>query len=357
MNDPRIEAYARLLVERCVDVQPRETVVVNSTVLGRPLFEEVSRAVARHGAWVLPRIHFGAGNLAWTREAPEELLAEPSPVALHEQENVDVLIAIEAPENSREISELDPERVQLMLKGSRRMLERQVSGDIRWVGCQFPCPSLAQDAGMSVRAFADFLFEACLLDWDEAGRKMNRIKERFDQASEVRVVGKDTDVRLSLDGRDGEVDDGHKNMPGGEVFYCPVEDSAEGVVTFSEFPAVYIGREVQGIRLKFEGGKVVDASATAGEDFLHELLDTDDGAKRLGELGIGCNPGITRHMKNTLFDEKIDGTIHLALGRSIEELGGVNESDIHWDIVKDIRNGGRVYADGELVQEAGAWKL
>jgi aminopeptidase len=146
-------------------------------------------------------------------------------------------------------------------------------------------------------------------------------------------------------------------MPGGEFFFSPIEDSAEGTIAFTEFPAVYAGREVTGIRLRFEGGRVVDASANDEEEFLIETLDRDEGARRLGELGIGCNPGITRHMKNTLFDEKIDGTVHLALGNGLPEIGGTNHSQIHWDIVKDLRNGGRILLDGELVQENGVWRI
>src|SRR5262249_43666249 len=154
-----------------------------------------------------------------------------------------------------------------------------------------------------------------------------------------------------------EVDAGGGNMPGGEFFCCPVEDSAEGEIVFAEFPAVLSGREMTGVRLRFESGKVVDASADTHEDFLIETLDTDDGSRRLGELGIGCNPGIKRYMKNTLFDEKIDGTVHLALGFGFPNLGGKNESALHWDIVKDLRNGGRIEVDGQLVQENGAWKV
>jgi aminopeptidase len=154
-----------------------------------------------------------------------------------------------------------------------------------------------------------------------------------------------------------KVDAAGANIPGGEFFGCPLEDSAEGVIVFSEFPAVYAGREIPRIRLRFEAGKVVDAAADANEEFLVATLDQDEGARRLGELGIGCNPGITRYMKNTLFDEKIDGTVHLALGNSIAELGGTNVSTIHWDIVKDLRNGGRIELDGEVVQESGAWRI
>jgi aminopeptidase len=171
----------------------------------------------------------------------------------------------------------------------------------------------------------------------------------------VRVVGERTDLTLSLAGRSGAIEDGHINMPGGEVFYAPVEDSAAGEVTFCEFPALYFGHEVSGVRLVFERGEVVEATAASGEEFLLKTLETDAGSRRLGELGIGCNPGIRRFTKNVGFDEKIDGTCHLAIGNSYSSVGGMNLSSVHWDMVKDLRNGGRVYLDGVLVQEDGRW--
>jgi aminopeptidase len=210
---------------------------------------------------------------------------------------------------------------------------------------------------MSTEDFADFLYGACLLDWDAERTRMQRYAERFNAATTVRIVGADTDLTLSIEGRTMEVDAGGKNVPGGEFFTSPREDSAEGVVAFTEFPAVYAGRELQGIRLRFEGGRVVDASADTNEEFLEQMLDSDEGARFLGELGIGCNPGITRYMRNTLFDEKIDGTVHLALGKGIAEVGGKNDSSIHWDIVKDLRDGGRIELDGEVVQQDGTWTL
>jgi aminopeptidase len=146
-------------------------------------------------------------------------------------------------------------------------------------------------------------------------------------------------------------------MPGGEIFYSPVEDTAEGVISYLEYPACYLGHEVEGVRLRFEGGEVVDASATADEEFLLGALDSDEGARRLGEFGIGCNPGIQRHMRNTLFDEKMEGTIHLAIGTGFPQIGGVNTSGIHWDMVKELRNGGRIELDGTVVQENGVWAL
>ncbi|HWN23233.1 MAG TPA: aminopeptidase, partial [Gaiellaceae bacterium] len=183
------------------------------------------------------------------------------------------------------------------------------------------------------------------------------IKERFDSAERVRIVGAETDLTLSVSGRQGIVSSGLRNMPDGEVFYSPVEDSAEGVIAYSEFPAVYLGHDVEGARLVFREGRVVEAGASVGEDFLRQVLQTDDGASRLGELGIGCNPRITRFTRNVLFDEKIDGTVHLALGGSYTYAGGKNESAVHWDMVKDLRPGGELYADNELVQRDGAWLI
>ena len=193
--------------------------------------------------------------------------------------------------------------------------------------------------------------------WDAEAARMTRYKERFDAASEVRIVGAGTDLTLGLEGREGMVDDGHYNMPGGEFFFSPVEDATRGVIEFSEFPAVDSGHECEGVRLVFEGGRVVDASARTDEAHLFAQLDADAGARVVGELGVGCNPGIQQHVKNTLFDEKIDGTIHLAVGAGFPFLGGKNESIVHWDIVKDLRNGGRLYLDGELVQENGRWVI
>jgi aminopeptidase len=357
MRDPRVEAYAKVLLD-CIDPQPGWQVLVSSSALARPLVEEVSRQLARRGAYALLKLSLsGGGNLAWAQEAPEELLDTPAPIEAHTWDTADGLIAIEAPENTRESSALDPARLGRLQASIRPHLERVFTHDLKWVGCQYPTPALAQDAGMSVGEFEDFLYGACLLDWDAERERMGRYADGFDGAEQVRIVGADTDLTLSLAGRSGKVDAGGANIPGGEFFFSPVEDSAEGVISFSEFPAVYVGREVTGIRLRFEGGKVVDASARTEEAFLLEQLDRDEGARRLGELGIGCNPGITRHMKNTLFDEKIDGTVHLALGNGLPEVGGTNESQIHWDIVKDLRNGGRIELDGKVVQENGVWAV
>ena len=181
---------------------------------------------------------------------------------------------------------------------------------------------------------------------------MEPVRERFDAARTVRIVGGGTDLTLSLDGRVGLIDDGHQNVPGGEVFYSPVEDSAEGQVAF-EFPS----GKVRGVRLVLRRGEVIEAAADAGEELLHHALETDAGARRLGELGLGCNDGIKQHLNNVLFDEKMAGTLHLALGAGFPSIGGRNESDLHCDLVKDMRAGGELYCDGELVQKDGRWLL
>jgi len=355
--DPRIEAYAKLLVERCLDVQPGWQVLIRTTMLARPLYEELARAIARRGAYVIPRIGFSLWptSIPWASEAPMELLGELPEIDRYASDHMDARMTIDAPENTRELSELPPERMQLRARASRYFLRRTMSDEIPWVSCQFPTSALAQEADMSLPQFRDFFYGACLLDWDAEGRRMQSLLERFDAADEVRIVGEGTDLTLGLAGRRGEVDDGRTNMPGGEFFFAPVEDRTEGVILFGEFPAVEYGQEVRGARLVFREGRVVDASALAGEDVLLTMLDTDEGARRVGELGIGCNPGITRYMKNTLFDEKMAGTVHLALGASYTKVGGKNESDIHWDLVKDLRSGGRIFLDGELAQENGDW--
>jgi aminopeptidase len=264
---------------------------------------------------------------------------------------------ISAPENTREGSDLSEERRQALLERSQGLRERQMSMKVPWVVCEYPVQATAQEAGMTLSEYTEFIYGAVLLDWDAERAKMSRIANVFDDAEEIRIVGDDTDLMLSLAGRAGTIDDGHINMPGGEVFYSPIEDSGEGTDTFSEFPAVYYGHEVDGAQLVFERGRVVEARARSGEAFLLRTLDTDEGSRRLGELGIGCNPGIQRFTKNVGFDEKIDGTVHLAVGNSYSSTGGKNVSRIHWDIVKDLRPGGRLYADGRLVQENGRWRL
>ena len=359
--DPRLRELATLLVDRSLDVQPGWQVSVRATPLARPLVSEVAKAIARRGAYFLPRINWGPDrfrtDLDWALEAPLELLAELPPIERHAVENEDARLTIRSPEDVHAGAELDPERRKLIQQAILPASKRARSLDVRWAVVEYPTAAAAEQAGMTLEEYTDFVFDACLLDWDAEEQRMRRIKERFDEAASVRIVGAGTDLTLSVAGRSGIVSSGLRNMPDGEVFYSPVEDSAEGVIDYSEFPAVYLGHDVEGARLVFRAGEVVEASADEGEEFLTQVLATDEGSRRLGELGLGCNPRITRFTRNVLFDEKIDGTVHLAVGASYTYAGGKNESAVHWDMVKDLRPGGELHVDGELVQRDGAWLI
>ena len=355
MRDPRIDEYARLLVDRSIGVEPGWQVGIRGNHLARPLIEALIEQVARRGAYPILQLSFEQIGGPFARAAPLALLRKTPPLQARIWEEIDALVSIWSPESAREGSGLSEERQAAMQESSRPIRERTMAMAIPWVIAEWPVEALAGEAGMTLEEYREFIFDAVLLDWDAEGERMRRIADVFDAADEVRLVGDGTDLTLSLAGRSGAVDDGHVNMPGGEVFYSPVEDSANGVIEFSEFPAVYFGTEVEGARLVFERGRIVEATAARNEGFLRATLDTDEGARRLGELGIGCNPGIQRFMKNVGFDEKIDGTIHLAVGNSYSFTGGTNASAIHWDIVKDLRTRGEIHVDGRLVQENGVW--
>jgi aminopeptidase len=359
--DPRVRELANIVVERCLDVQPGWQVSVRATPLARPLVQELARAIARRGAYFLPRINWGPDRFRldfdWALEAPLELLEELPSIERYAVEAEDARLTIRAPEDTHAGADLPADRRALLQKALEPASRRARSLDVRWAVVQYPTEAAAAEAGMTLAEYEDFVYGACLLDWDAEEERMRRIKERFDAASLIRIVGEETDLTVSVAGRAGVVSSGLRNMPDGEVFYCPVEESAEGVVTFSEFPAVYLGTDVERARLVFSGGRVVEATASGGQEFLRQMVATDEGAARVGELGLGSNPRITRFTHNVLFDEKIDGTIHLALGGSYTYAGGRNESAIHWDMVKDLRPGGEIYADDELVQRDGTWLI
>jgi aminopeptidase len=202
----------------------------------------------------------------------------------------------------------------------------------------------------------EFFFDATLRDWEEESRHYRRIRDIFQAASRVRIVGRDTDLSFSTAGRTYVVGDGHINIPDGEVYTAPVDDSAEGVIAF-EYPGLYAGQSIAGIRLELRAGEVVAATADRGEEFLKHILDIDDGARRIGEFGVGVNEGIDRFVGDVLFDEKIGGTIHLALGRAYAECGGTNQSSLHWDLVKDLRAEGAIELDGQRVFENGRFLI
>src|SRR5918912_383027 len=252
--------------------------------------------------------------------------------------------------NTRELSDADPKKQARHQKARKQIMEtsmrRSAEHDYRWALTLFPTHAYASEAGMSLPAYEDFYYAACLANdgdpvsaWERQSEQTRRLTEWIQGKEEVRVQAEGTDITLGVAGRKWIPCVGEHNMPDGEFFTGPVEDSVNGEISFS-FPASYGGRTVSGVRLRFDDGKVVDATAEQGEDFLHEMLDADPGARRLGELGIGTNFGIATGTKEILLDEKIGGTVHLAIGMSYPETGGSNSSAVHWDLVCDLRDGG-----------------
>jgi aminopeptidase len=242
-----------------------------------------------------------------------------------------------------------------------RAMKRSAEGTFRWCYTLYPTSAYASEAEMSLADYQDFYYGACLATdedplsaWQRSSDETKRLAAWIEGHEEVRVTAPGTDIKLGIAGRQFIPCDGRHNMPDGEFFTGPVEDSVEGEVTF-HLPATIGGREVAGVRLRFEAGKVVDASAERGEEFLVELLDTDEGARRLGELGIGTNYAIDRGTREVLLDEKLGGTVHMAVGKSYPESGGVNESAVHTDLVCDLRLGGRLEVDGTVMQEDGSF--
>jgi len=356
--DPRVTEYARLIVERSLDVQPGWQVLVRTQPEAQPLIDDLVRMISARGAYPLLRMGFTLfpGDEPWAAEAPLELVGAIAPIDLYACDHMDARITVEAPDNTRGTAEVSVERRALMKQAAAPFFRRTIADEIPWIGCQFPTNALAQEAGMPLAAYEDFVYDACLRDWDAEAQGMHRLLARFNAADEVRIVGSETDLRLSLSGRAGEVDDGRMNLPGGEFFFSPVEDSAEGTILL-DVPTEFEGAPVSGIRLTFRQGRVERASADQGEPELLAAIDLDHGARFVGELGIGCNTAITRSMRNILYDEKMAGTIHLALGASYPKVGGKNRSSLHWDLIKDLRQGGRIELDGEVVQENGSWLI
>jgi len=361
--DPRPEKMADVLVNYSAQVRGGDWVVIEAHVLGEPLVEACVRAALRAGA--NPTVHLSSDDIQETvlREATEEQLTFVSPSYRITFEQADARIVILAPSNTRALSGVDPDRMALAQKAREPVMEtfmrRSAAGELRWTIAAYPTQAAAQDAGMSLHDYADFVYGAGLLDesdpvaaWQSLGERQQRLIDWLQDKETVHITGPGTDLNVSVAGRTWLNDDGHKNFPGGEIFTGPVEDSVNGTIEFT-YPAYLPGREVSGVRLVFERGVVVEASARDGEDFLHRMLDMDEGARRLGEFAFGCNPGIQQFTKNTLFDEKIGGTLHMALGRAYPETGGTNLSALHWDMVYNLRNGAEVTVDGEVLSQNG----
>ncbi len=362
INSLYVSRLADLLVNYSLSLGKGKEVVYRSTYEALPLAVEVVRAVVESGSYPIVMLGDEVLSEVFYRYASEEVLKYVPKVDKFIMENVDALISVVSSTHTKHLASIDPTKIKIASAARKELTEvfmkRSAEGSLKWVVTAYPTKALAQDAGMSFGDYADFVFKALKVDrenpveeWKKQAEFQEKVAEFLKKVSELRFVGPEMDVTFRVEGRNWVNDDGEHNMPGGEVFTAPIEDSAEGYIEFT-YPAVWRGKEVEGVRLRFEKGVVVEASAKRGEDFLKKMLKTDKGASRVGELAFGLNYDVKRFTKSILFDEKIGGTIHIALGAAYPECGGKNVSAIHWDMVRDMKDS-KVYADGDLVYENG----
>jgi len=363
VSDSRHERLADVLVGFCARVREGDLVTLESTPLAAPILRELYRKVLEAGGQPLPRVSLEGLSENLLKHGNDEQLAWVNPARSDDIETVDVRIALEAPGNTRRLSNVDPARHARHERSSEelrnRYLERAAAGELRWVLSAYPTEAAAQDASMSLAEYEDFVYGAGFLDdpdpvarWQQFGERVDRLAAFLSTKRELRVVAEGTDLRFVTEGRTWIPSKGQENFPDGEVFTGPVETSVEGEIRFT-YPGVFHAREVDDVRLRFEAGEVVEATASRGEEFLREMIAMDEGARRVGEFAFGLNEGVAIFTRNTLFDEKIGGTMHLALGTAYPETGGLNRSALHWDLICDLRSGSEVFADGELVYRDG----
>src|SRR5262245_6972035 len=364
MSDPRVAKLADLLVNYSLELAPGHLLRIDSGMVAAPRVTEAYRSALRAGANPRTRIDVDGLDVISVEESNDEQLVFVSEIERFEVEQIDAMLTIWAERNTRALTHADPERVSRRIASRRaltkRYWERIDAGEAKWVGTRFPTEAHAQDAEMSLPEYEDFVYGAChvrdgedpVAHWRAVSKELNTRARELETFGELRILGPDTDLRVNVDGRSWLAADGKLNMPDGEIFTSPVETETEGEIRFS-FPAIFHGRGVEDVRLRFESGRVVDAEAKTANDYLHSLLDMDEGSRILGEVAFGLNYEIDRFTRDILFDEKIGGTLHLALGSSFKKLGGENDSGLHWDMICDLREDGEVYADGELVWKAG----
>lgn len=360
MHDIRLERWARTLANYCLSLKEGENVAILATSLAAPLIEMVYREILRVGANPVPFVAL--------EHLDEILLREGNPRQIEQSfqlldtfvPRIDALLSILSAGNTIALTDIDPaasaRRSQARAKVYAAMHEKV---NFRWAVTLYPTAAYAQDAGMSLHDFEEFVCNVCYLnDEDPAARwravsvEQQRLVDWLAGHKRVHILGPNTDLHLSIEGRVFINSDGKRNFPSGEFFTGPVENSAEGVIQF-DVPSSHQGRVIDGVRLVFREGKVVEASARQGQEYLESMLELDTGARYLGEFAFGNNPGVVRATKNTLFDEKMGGTIHLALGNSYPETGGLNVSALHWDMVCDLRQQGEVWIDDVLFLQNG----
>lgn len=370
MSDPRVINLAKILVHYSTEVQPGDKVLifgVPTMSTSMPLVEQVFREVLRAGGHPIVYPKFQNLEFTFFMEANEQQLTYVDPFYSLAINEFDCLITILGAINTKNLNTIDPGRQSIWAKANNEVWQvkfrRESTRDLKRVTTLYPTSGFAQDAEMSVGEFEDFVFSTTYSDIDEPIHRWQSIHdsqkilvEWLSGKKYVEVEGPNVDLTLSIEGRTFINCDGKINMPDGEIFTGPVENSVNGWIRFSH-PAIYWGREIEGVELRFRNGKVEEASAIKNEPFLKEMLETDEGSKYLGEFAFGTNYKIDRFIKSILFDEKIGGTIHLALGKGYPQTGSKNESAIHWDMICDMREGGQVHVDGELFYDSGEFKI
>ncbi len=367
MTDPRLNQLARILVEYSLQLRPKDLFLIQASDLCAPLVRGVFYEALLAGAHPYLRIALDGVAEILYKTASDEQLTFVSDLQKLEIESINAALTILGSHNTRNLSGVDPKRIALQKKAGKplteKMLKRIAEGSLRWCVTQYPTHASAQDAEMSLPDYEEFIFAACALDqanplqyWRDFAAQQEKYIQFLSNCKSLQIQAEDTNLTLKVEGRRWINCAGRENFPDGEIFTAPIEDSVNGEIRFS-YPATYQGREVEDVRLTFEKGQVVKVRAGKGLDFLRAMLEVDDGAPFVGEFAFGTNRGITRFTKNTLFDEKIGGTVHLALGASLPESGGINKSAIHWDMVCDLRKESRISADGEVIYQNGEFLL
>lgn len=366
MPDPRVAMLAKVMVEYSLALKPGQQFWLRTTPLAQELNLAVYEEAVKAGAYVFVEQSVPGAEEAFYKHASNQLLDFVPPVGKLIVDTFDASLRVWADENTRSLAGIDPKRIARVHKAravlGKTMMRRTAKGDYRWCITVYPTPGMAQDAGMSLSDYSEFVYGAGLLNepdpvrlWKAEGKKQEKLVAWLKRRQKASIKGANVDVTLSIKGRTFETSDGRYNFPDGEIFTSPVENSATGWIRF-KYPAIYDGQEVEDIELWFEHGKVVKERAGKNQELLTSLLNTDAGARLLGEWGIGTNYGITRFTKNMLFDEKIGGTIHFAVGAGFPECGGKNDSGIHWDMLCDMADS-EIKVDGDLFYRNGKFSM
>jgi aminopeptidase len=355
--DLRTQKLARLVVDYALKVKSDENVVISGSTEAQEFILALYKEVILRGAHPILRVSIPGTSQFFYKHANKNQIEKFPDHFDYVVKNSQKYIGIDTEINTRELSNCNPKKITARAKVTHPISEYICNSRPKMIRSTvgFPCLAKAQDADMSLQEYEQFLFDACLQDWQRIGKKMEKIKSKFKEDSQVHLIGQGVDLKMKVHGEKAKSDIDGENIPMGEIFMAPVRESLNGWIKF-DYPAIRDGKEVADIELRFENGKVIEAKASKNEDFLKEMLSTDENASYAGELGIGMNPKINKFTKNLLFDEKIGGTIHLALGSAYKDNGGGNDSSIHWDIVKDMKKA-KIILDGKIIQENGVWRI